>query len=69
MVTVAWLLQICDQVKPLEDWEREAWRKLPVDDKPSRGDGCACWEAGYNSVERICRPTAEINGIGGISGQ
>ena len=20
-----------DQVKPLEDWEREAWRKLPID--------------------------------------
>ncbi|PYL63809.1 MAG: peptidase M20, partial [Verrucomicrobia bacterium] len=20
-----------DRVKPLEDWEREAWRKLPID--------------------------------------
>src|SRR5438128_6347955 len=59
-----------DRVKPLEDWEREAWRKLPVDgDKlileetgvPERfGEDC------YNAVERIwARPTAEINGIGG----
>src|SRR6184192_9691 len=59
-----------DRVKPLENWEREAWRKLPVD-----GDKLICeetgvpelfGEAGYNSMERIwARPTAEINGIGG----
>ena len=59
-----------DRVKPLENWEREAWRKLPVD-----GDNLVLketgvpelfGEAGYNSVERIwVRPTAEINGIGG----
>src|SRR3954453_20264894 len=59
-----------DRVKPLEDWEREAWRKLPVD-----GDNLIREEtgvpelfggAGNNSVERIwARPTAEINGIGG----
>jgi acetylornithine deacetylase/succinyl-diaminopimelate desuccinylase-like protein len=59
-----------DRVKPLENWEREAWRKLPVD-----GDNLVLketgvpelfGEAGYNSVERIwARPTAEINGIGG----
>src|SRR3954454_17857555 len=59
-----------DQVKPLEDWEREAWRKLPVDgDKVVReetGVPELFGEAGYNSVERIwARPTAEINGIGG----
>jgi acetylornithine deacetylase/succinyl-diaminopimelate desuccinylase-like protein len=59
-----------DQVKPLEKWEREAWRKLPVDgDKLVReetGVPQLFGEAGYNSVERIwARPTAEINGIGG----
>ena len=59
-----------DRVKPLEDWEREAWRKLPVDgDKLIReetGVPELFGEAGYNSVERIwARPTTEINGIGG----
>src|SRR4026209_607440 len=59
-----------DRVQPLEDWERDAWRKLPVDgDKLSReetGVPELFGEAGYNSVERIwARPTAEINGIGG----
>jgi len=59
-----------DRVKPLEKWEREAWRKLPVDgDKLIReetGVPELFGEAGYNSVERIwARPTAEINGIGG----
>src|SRR6266705_903207 len=59
-----------DRVKPLENWEREAWRKLPVDgDKlilQETGVPELFGEAGYNSVERIwARPTAEINGIGG----
>jgi acetylornithine deacetylase/succinyl-diaminopimelate desuccinylase-like protein len=59
-----------DRVKPLENWEREAWRKLPVDgDKlilEETGVPALFGEAGYNSVERIwARPTAEINGIGG----
>jgi acetylornithine deacetylase/succinyl-diaminopimelate desuccinylase-like protein len=59
-----------DCVKPLENWEREAWRKLPVDgDKLIReetGVPELFGEAGYNSLERIwARPTAEINGIGG----
>src|SRR5246127_635635 len=59
-----------DRVKRLEDWERKAWRKLPVDgDKLIReetGVPELFGEAGYNSVERIwARPTAEINGIGG----
>src|SRR6266403_976370 len=59
-----------DRVKPLEDWEREAWRKLPVDgDKlilEETGAPELFGEAGYNSMERIwARPTAEINGIGG----
>jgi acetylornithine deacetylase/succinyl-diaminopimelate desuccinylase-like protein len=59
-----------DRVKPLEDWERQAWRKLPVDgDKlilEETGAPELFGEVGYNSVERIwARPTAEINGIGG----
>src|SRR5256885_1351004 len=59
-----------DGVKPLENWEREAWRKLPVNgDKLIRDETGVpelFGEAGYNSVERIwARPTAEINGIGG----
>jgi len=59
-----------DRVKPLEKWEREAWRKLPFDgDKlilKETGVPELFGEAGYDSVERIwARPTAEINGIGG----
>jgi acetylornithine deacetylase/succinyl-diaminopimelate desuccinylase-like protein len=59
-----------DRVRPLEEWEREAWRKLPVDgDKLIREETGVLelfGEAGYNSMERIwARPTAEINGIGG----
>jgi acetylornithine deacetylase/succinyl-diaminopimelate desuccinylase-like protein len=59
-----------DRVKPLEDWEREAWRKLPLDgDKlvlKETGVPELFGEAGYNSLERVwARPTAEINGIGG----
>src|SRR5437660_9376050 len=59
-----------DRVKPLENWEREAWRKLPVDgDKlilKETGVPELFGEGGYNSLERIwARPTAEINGIGG----
>ena len=45
-----------DRVKPLEKWEREAWRKLPVDgDKLIReetGVPELFGEAGYNSLER-----------------
>src|SRR5213595_2607024 len=59
-----------DRVKPLENWEREAWRKLPIDgDKlilKETGVSELFGETGYNSMERIwARPTAEINGIGG----
>jgi len=59
-----------DRVKPLEDWEREAWRKLPIDgDKlvlKETGVPERFGETGYNSLGRGCaRPTAEINGIGG----
>jgi acetylornithine deacetylase/succinyl-diaminopimelate desuccinylase-like protein len=59
-----------DRVKPLEEWEREAWRKLPLDgDKlvlKETGVPELFGEAGHNSLERVwARPTAEINGIGG----
>jgi acetylornithine deacetylase/succinyl-diaminopimelate desuccinylase-like protein len=59
-----------DKVKPLEEWEREAWRKLPIDiDKEvshETGVPALFGEAGYSTTERIwARPTAEINGIGG----
>jgi acetylornithine deacetylase/succinyl-diaminopimelate desuccinylase-like protein len=58
-----------DRVKPLEDWERQAWRKLPFDgDKlvlKETGVPELFGEAGYNSLERVwARPTAEINGMG-----
>jgi acetylornithine deacetylase/succinyl-diaminopimelate desuccinylase-like protein len=59
-----------DKVKPLEGWEREAWRKLPIDgDKEvleETGSPALFGEAGYSTLERLwARPTAEINGIGG----
>src|SRR6476660_49998 len=59
-----------DDVNPLEDWEREAWRKLPIDaDKMILEETKApalFGEKGYTTFERLwARPTAEINGIGG----
>src|SRR3954463_9173624 len=59
-----------DKVKPLEDWEREMWARLPLDgDKEvldETGSPELFGEAGYSTLERLwARPTAEINGIGG----
>jgi len=59
-----------DQVKPLEDWEREAWRKLPIDSDQGILDETGApelfGEKGFSTLERLwARPTAEINGIGG----
>jgi acetylornithine deacetylase/succinyl-diaminopimelate desuccinylase-like protein len=59
-----------DKVKLLEDWERKAWRELPIDgDKlilEETGAPALFGEKGYTTLERIWgRPTAEINGIGG----
>ena len=59
-----------DDVKPLEDWEREAWRKLPIDaDKETlteTGSPALFGEESFSTLERLwARPTAEINGIGG----
>jgi acetylornithine deacetylase/succinyl-diaminopimelate desuccinylase-like protein len=59
-----------DDVAPLQDWEREAWSKLPVDaDKEvlkETGASALFGEKGFSTLERLwARPTAEINGIGG----
>ncbi len=59
-----------DDVEPLQEWEREAWRKIPVDADTEllKETGAAelFGEKGFSSLERIwARPTAEINGLGG----
>ena len=59
-----------DDVAPLQDWERKAWSKLPVDaDKEvlkETGASALFGEKGFSTLERLwARPTAEINGIGG----
>jgi acetylornithine deacetylase/succinyl-diaminopimelate desuccinylase-like protein len=59
-----------DKVKPLEEWERKAWRALPIDgDKAildETGSPALFGEKDYSTLERLWgRPTAEINGIGG----
>ncbi|MEO5719827.1 MAG: dipeptidase [Chthoniobacterales bacterium] len=59
-----------DDVKPLEEWERQAWRELPIDgDKEildETGSPELFGEKGFSTIERLwARPTAEINGIGG----
>jgi acetylornithine deacetylase/succinyl-diaminopimelate desuccinylase-like protein len=59
-----------DQVAPLQDWERAAWKKLPIDADQEMlketGAPSLFGEAGFSTMERIwARPTAEINGLGG----
>ncbi len=59
-----------DDVAPIQDWEREAWKKLPLDPDAEMlketGAPLLFGEAGYSTLERIwARPTAEVNGIGG----
>ena len=58
-----------DDVLPLQDWERDAWKKLPIDaDAEMLGETNApalFGEKGFTTLERIwARPTAEINGMG-----
>jgi acetylornithine deacetylase/succinyl-diaminopimelate desuccinylase-like protein len=59
-----------DDVVPLQDWERDVWKKLPLDVEAEilkeTGAPALFGEAGFSALERIwARPTAEINGIGG----
>ncbi len=59
-----------DQVRPLEDWERQMWANVPsVGDEDFlkvTGSPGLFGESGYSSAERVwARPTAEVNGIGG----
>jgi acetylornithine deacetylase/succinyl-diaminopimelate desuccinylase-like protein len=58
-----------DNVRPLADWERSAWAKLPLGDKEVlaiTGAPSLFGEAGFTTLERTwARPTAEVNGIGG----
>ena len=59
-----------DEVTPLQDWEREAWKKIPIDadEEVLKETGAPelFGETGYTTLERIwARPTAEINGLGG----
>src|SRR5438477_900694 len=58
-----------DDVAPLEDWERDSWKRLPVDPDAEMlketGAPSLFGEAGFSTLERIwARPTAEINGMG-----
>ena len=63
-----------DDVRPLSDAEREAWKKLPFNEKKYRKDLGApklFGESGYSTLERVwARPTLEVNGmIGGFTGE
>lgn len=58
-----------DDVKPLEDWERDMWAQVPgvakEDLLETTGSPDIFGEPGYSSAERLwARPTAEVNGIG-----
>jgi acetylornithine deacetylase/succinyl-diaminopimelate desuccinylase-like protein len=59
----------CDAVRPLADWEREAWKKLgdtEIETKAITGVPELFGESGFTELERRwARPTAEVNGIGG----
>jgi acetylornithine deacetylase/succinyl-diaminopimelate desuccinylase-like protein len=58
-----------DTVRPLADWEREAWSKLGDTEavtKAVTGVPELFGEPGFTELERRwARPTAEVNGIGG----
>jgi len=58
-----------DDVAPLQQWERDAWKKLPIDPDSEMleetGAPVLFGEAGFSTLERIwARPTAEINEMG-----
>lgn len=59
-----------DDVEPIKDWEREAWRKIPINADElilkETGSPELFGEEGFSTFERLwARPTAEINGLGG----
>jgi acetylornithine deacetylase/succinyl-diaminopimelate desuccinylase-like protein len=58
-----------DTVAPLQEWERAAWRDLPLTETrllEITGAPALTGEAGYSAIERMwARPTMELNGIGG----
>jgi acetylornithine deacetylase/succinyl-diaminopimelate desuccinylase-like protein len=58
-----------DDVIGLENWERDEWKKLPVQEEDIKKQlkvDSLYGEKNYNYYERVwARPTAEINGIGG----
>jgi acetylornithine deacetylase/succinyl-diaminopimelate desuccinylase-like protein len=63
-----------DDVRALSDAEREAWKKLPFNEKKYRKDLGApklFGESGYSTLERVWgRPTFEVNGLlGGFTGE
>lgn len=63
-----------DRVRPLEQSERQEWRKLPFDEEAYReelGVTQVFGEEGYSTQERAwARPTCDVNGIyGGYQGE
>jgi acetylornithine deacetylase/succinyl-diaminopimelate desuccinylase-like protein len=58
-----------DTVGPLQEWERNAWANLPLNEArllEITGAPALTGEPGYRPLERMwARPTVEINGIGG----
>lgn len=62
-----------EDVRPLEDWEREDFGKLPFDEAAYKGDlgvDTLFGEEGYSTLERMWgRPTCDVNGVfGGYQG-
>ena len=63
-----------DDVAPLQDWERESFRKLNFNDQALARElnvPCLHGEPGFSTLEQLwARPTFEVNGIfGGYQGQ
>jgi len=63
-----------DEVRPLEEVERQAWASLPFSEKAYRKDfgiPKLAGEAGYSTLERTwARPTLEVNGLlSGFTGE
>jgi acetylornithine deacetylase/succinyl-diaminopimelate desuccinylase-like protein len=63
-----------DDVRPLADWERQEFAKLPFDEEEYRrelGVSALFGEEGYSTRERTwARPTCDVNGIfGGYMGK